>query len=235
MTNHANSPLRLVTPQDCVTCPAREMGLFAYLDPSERGQLLGDFRIVPYRPGEVIYHYGDPGEHLFVLHFGLVKKVRYSASGTERIVALARSGDTIGLVALSHSNCRRTAIAVSACELCRIPVGLIRQYAQEHPQLFDRLLKQYQAREEMADTFLTELSTGTAQARVARLLLFLAGQQERGEAPLFSREEMGAILGITTETASRVVADFRRRGLIAPVGEHRVRCEIAALEAIASQ
>ena len=29
-----------------------------------------------------------------------------------------------------------------------------------------------------------------------------------------SREDMGALLGITTETASRIMAEFRRRGLI---------------------
>ena len=64
-----------------------------------------------------------------------------------------------------------------------------------------------------ADAWLTELSTGSARQRVARLLLRLVRDRESSECDLFSREDMGAMLGITTETTSRTIAEFKRQGL----------------------
>jgi CRP-like cAMP-binding protein len=49
---------------------------------------------------------------------------------------------------------------------------------------------------------------------MARLLITLGCDSTLSETLLPSREDMGALLGITTETASRIMAEFRRRGLI---------------------
>jgi len=233
MSNHAHGNFRQVTPADCVSCPAHGRGLFAAIAPAERDKLVGAFRIATFNPRETIYHVGDPGEYVFILHFGLVKLLRYSASGAERIVGLARSGDTIGLAALSQVAYRRTAVAMSACEICRVPAALVRDYNRRHPEFMAAILERYLASSDMADTFLTELSTGSAHQRLARLLLYLTEKHDHNEAPLLTREEMGALLGITTETASRITAEFRRGGLIAVLGADRCRCNTEALERIA--
>jgi CRP/FNR family transcriptional regulator, anaerobic regulatory protein len=65
-----------------------------------------------------------------------------------------------------------------------------------------------------ADAWLTELSTGSARQRVARLLLRLVRDRESSECELFSREDMGAMLGVTTETTSRTIAEFKRQSLL---------------------
>jgi CRP/FNR family transcriptional regulator, anaerobic regulatory protein len=67
---------------------------------------------------------------------------------------------------------------------------------------------------DQADHFIVALSTGPAETRMARLLLTLGCHSPHPENMLPSREDMGALLGITTETASRVIAEFKRRGLI---------------------
>jgi CRP-like cAMP-binding protein len=233
MTNRSPISLRPVTPVDCAGCPAQHLGLFGRLDPAERTKLLGSFRIADYSTHGTIYRTGEPGDYVFIIHFGLIKLLRYSSSGAERIVQLARSGDTIGLAALTQVPYRRTAIAMTNCEVCRVPATVVRDYNQHHPEFMATLLDRYQASVEMGDTFLTELSTGTAHQRLARLLLFLAEQHDHNEAPLLTRDEMGALLGITTETASRITAEFRREGLIDMLNADRCRCNIEALQAIA--
>jgi hypothetical protein len=40
-------------------------------------------------------------------------------------------------------------------------------------------------------------------------------------------------VGTTTETASRTVAAFRRRGLIEPVNRERCRCDLGGLKRVA--
>ena len=65
--------------------------------------------------------------------------------------------------------------------------------------------------------------------RVALLLLFLVEKNDNRECPLIGREEMGALLGLTTETVSRIVAQFRREGALSVTGRDRCRCNFEAL------
>ncbi|MEA3291845.1 MAG: helix-turn-helix domain-containing protein, partial [Pseudomonadota bacterium] len=69
-------------------------------------------------------------------------------------------------------------------------------------------------------------------ARVARLLL---RQVCGGDSVcrLFGREDMGAMLGITTETASRIVADFKRKGLLVENAPNQFLIDIPNLKRIA--
>jgi CRP-like cAMP-binding protein len=216
---------RMATRGDCEACPARHVDLFAGESRLDREHLIAQFRIAAFAPKETIYHMGDPGEYIYLLRFGLVKLVRYSTGGDERIVGLARTGDTIGLAALVGTAYRREAIALSHCELCRVPAELVRSYNRAGPHLVPKLLETYQRNIDLADTFLAELSTGSAHARVARLLLFLAEKHDQAESPLIGREEMGSLLGLTTETVSRIIAEFRREGVLALAGRDRCRCD----------
>lgn len=52
---------------------------------------------------------------------------------------------------------------------------------------------------------------------------------------LTNREEISNILGLTVETTSRTIADFKRRGLIEEQQRVSMRCNIAALEKITNE
>jgi CRP-like cAMP-binding protein len=83
-----------------------------------------------------------------------------------------------------------------------------------------------------ADAWLTELSTGSARQRVARLLLRLVRDRETSECQLFSREDMGAMLGVTTETASRTIAEFKRQSLLVETAPNLFLLDIPNLRRI---
>ena len=85
-----------------------------------------------------------------------------------------------------------------------------------------------------ADAWLTELSTGPARERVARMLLRLIRGETASECTLFGREDLGAMLGITTETASRTIAEFKRKGLLTELGSNRFRVAADKLQALLS-
>lgn len=224
---------RRTTHDDCATCPARHIDLLAGTNRTDRSFLLESFDLATFAPKETIYRLGDPGQWLYVVRFGLVKLLRYSSGGAERIVQLARTGDTIGTAAVARMPYRRSAVAMTRTEVCRIPGELVRSYNRTKPELLAALLTQCQADLDAVDTFLTELSTGSAHTRMARLLLFLIEKHDHGEAPLPTREEIGALLGITTETASRVIAEFRREGTIEVLDTDRCHCKVEVLSRIA--
>lgn len=226
---------RRATPEDCAQCPAESLGLFSGAFRTQRAYLVDGFRIVQVAPQELLYRLGDTAEFVFILRYGLMKLVRYSAGGDERIVRLARGGDTVGLEALSGTPYRHTAVALSDTALCRVPARLVLETERNDPRFVDRVMAEMQEELEKADLFLTELCSGAAHARIARLLLHL--REGRGDDACFlpMREEIGSLLGVTMETASRIVAEFRRDGLIRPLDDgQRVSLDIPRLEAIAA-
>jgi CRP-like cAMP-binding protein len=219
---------------DCDVCPAKDLGLFAQAALSARPELVKHFQLDPLRAKETLYRTNEPGEHTYMVRRGLVKLVQYSAGGAERIVRLVRRSEAFGMEAVLGQPYKHTAIAISDCDLCQIPASRIRDHQRENPNFAMDLMRSMQDALDKADTFLLELSTGIAQARVARLLLFLSVGAS-GECPLISREEMGALLGLTTETASRAVAELRRKDIIQVVGAgDQFRCDVSKLQQIAA-
>jgi len=117
-------------------------------------------------------------------------------------------------------------------EVCCLPVATINALSDENPTLHVEMLKRWQRALSEADAWLTELSTGPARERIARLLLRLTRDLAEPECELFGREDMGAMLGITTETASRTIAEFKRKGLLAEIGHNRFCVDTAGLKSL---
>ena len=68
---------------------------------------------------------------------------------------------------------------------------------------------------------------------VARSRLLLRLQQyadSDGMIWLPRRDEMGAMLDLTVETASRLISALRRQGVLDVVTRHRARVDVAALQ-----
>jgi hypothetical protein len=56
---------------------------------------------------------------------------------------------------------------------------------------------------------------GSSKKRMANLLIYLSDHSnDEGYFYLPSREDIGALLAVTTETASRIVAEFKRLSLL---------------------
>jgi len=76
-------------------------------------------------------------------------------------------------------------------------------------------------------------SSSPAQQRLARLLLKLASLHREGRCVALLRSDLGSLLGVSMETASRLMAGFRRQGLIR--GERgELICDTAGLRQVAS-
>lgn len=216
---------------NCQTCSLRDSVLFAGLQESDFEKIHDPIVQVTLKPGEQLYRSGDKGSRLFTLRVGLIKLVRYLPDGTQRIVRLVQSSDVIGLEVLLDQPYEHEAIAMQPSELCSLPVQVVRNLSQQNPALHKELLTRWQRALSTADTWLTELSTGSARNRVARLILFLTQRgPQQAECRLFAREDLGAMLGITTETASRTIAEFKRAGWLDELASNHYRVDVEALE-----
>ena len=218
---------------DCLSCTLRNSVLFAGLEEKDFEQIHQPIDLYSLPPGALLYRAGDSGDRMFTIRVGILKLVQYLPDGTQRIVRLLRATDVAGLEALLGQPYQHDAVVLHATEACSLPISVVQALSRTNPALHQELLNRWQRALEEADAWLTELSTGSARQRVARLLLRLVRGEDSSECALFSREDMGAMLGITTETASRTIAEFKRKSLLVETKTNHFLLDTANLERIA--
>lgn len=147
----------------------------------------------------------------------MVKLTNNARNGGSRIVRLLGPGDSIGLELLDGNNSyHHTAVAVDNVDVCRIPVSIIKKNIAKRPSIYTQISHQLQNQLDLADQWIVALGTGTARQRVAHLLLLLDGffADKNGAFILINREDMAAVIGTTVETASRMIAEFKRQNIL---------------------
>jgi CRP-like cAMP-binding protein len=217
---------------NCSLCAIRNSVLFAGLSESDFENLHKPIDQFELKAGSRIYNSGDTAEFMYTIRSGLVKLVQYLPDGTQRIVRLLRTADVVGLEATLDPNYKHDAIVLHNAEVCRYPTSALEDLSKNNPDLHRELMTRWKRALDEADSWVTEFSTGSSKQRIARLLIMLARGSTANTCTLFSREDMGAMLGITTETASRMIAEFKRQNLIVKVTASKYQCDIPKLEAI---
>ncbi len=200
---------------DCLACDGRENAFFAGLSPDAVASLHVDVDNTVTPAEEVLYRPGTKAENVWVLRTGAVKLLASSWDGSERIVRVLKAGDVAGLEALLAGNFAHTAVTVGKVHACRIPLPAVERLCLEHPGFQWNLMKKLQAALRETEQWLVDMaSTGvSARVRMARLLLRLR-DGESSRIYNFTREELGLMLGVALETASRIIAAFLRERLL---------------------
>jgi len=222
-----NTPWQTLS--QCERCGIRDLVLFADLTEEDFSQihLPVDDILIPV--GEPLYQPGQAADAVFTVREGLLKLEQYLPDGSQRIVSLLGRGDAAGLEATVAPTYEHAAIALRTVRACRIPREVITRLT---PKLHRQLMNKWHDTVKRSHDCLRDLSTGSARQRVARLFLFLLSEDE-ATCRLFGREDMGALLGITTETASRTVAELKRQGVVREVATNQFECNRDALGVIA--
>ena len=205
---------------DCRNCGIREMVLFADLNEEDFNLVHAPIDDLVYQSGQPLYDESDKALGVFTLRKGLVKLVRVTADGRERVVRVLFAGDVVGLEALATGRYDSQAVALSEVSLCRIPLDVIHQLGANSPRLHRKLMEKWQSALKQADDWLAELNFGSARQRVCHFIYKMHDVSEDGTATLFGRDDMGAMMDLKLETVSREVTALVRSGVIAPLDNH---------------
>lgn len=216
--------------QVCFDCQVRRHALFGVLDSSALEQIHYHIADVLLEPGQRLYGASEHGQAAYTVREGVMRLERSSDRGERRIVRLAGRGNLVGMEAMLGQTYSADAIACTPARVCRLPKVLLDELSRAKPELMLEMMKRWQGALDEADEWLTELSTGSARWRMLRLLLKLS---EYGGANgciwLPSRQDMGAMLGMTVETASRLVSALKREGLLDSADLRHARIDMPAL------
>jgi len=214
----------------CLDCGVRRSALFGALDDAALARIHYRIADLAFEPGQRLYTAHEPGTSAFTVRSGVVRLERASERGGRRIVRLAGPGDLIGMEAMLDQTYAADAVACTAVKVCRLPRVLVDDLASSQPRLQRDLMKRWQAALDEADEWLTELSLGSARWRMLRLLLKLS-EYDQGDGLVWlpSRQEMSAMLGMTVETASRLVSALKREGVLDTPDARHARLQMPAL------
>ena len=223
---------------DCRHCSIRQSALFAKLTEEDFSHVHApiDNRTVP--KGQALYQAGEPATGVFTVRSGLIKLSCVTADGRQRILRVHKPGDLIGLEALTTKRYDSDATAVMDTSLCRIPTEVIHTLSTESPRMREALFSKLHQTLREADEWLSSVNFGTARQRTAHLVLKMRKKDAPTQVTLFSRDDMGSMMDIKMETASREVSALVKTGVLQPLDrigrEYRLLDE-AALQTIVGE
>jgi CRP/FNR family transcriptional regulator, cyclic AMP receptor protein len=203
------------------------------LDTDDRRTLLAACQPRRFGRREVVFHVGDPGDHLHLVVSGRFAVRVPTADGNMVTLGLVGPGGTFGELVLLDAGRRRSATVVAlepggTLALGSAQFGMLRR---QHPQL-DRVLNELLA---ASVRRLTDLGAEAlylpVDRRLARRLVTLADQYD-GAIPL-TQEDLADLAGTTRATANGVLRRFAGRGMLRLARGRIVVEDVQALTALA--
>ena len=179
----------------------------------------GGRTVANYRKDQIVYTQGDPGDSVFYVQAGKIKKVVVSEQGKEAVVALFGTGDFFGEGCLNGETIRlATASAMTDCVVVRMPKETIVRMLHEEPAFSELFIAHLLHRNSRVEEDLVDQLFNSSEKRLARTLLILANFGKEGEPePVLakiSQETLADMIGTTRSRVSAFMNKFRKLGLI---------------------
>ncbi len=192
--------------------------LFETLSASTREALLRAGRPREFRPGEVVFHQGDPCDSLFLLRRGRVSVKVLTPDGDEVTIGLIAAPDAFGEVGLIRPDHHHTAtvVAIEDVHVLSVLATRFHDLRTDHPDLTDWLLMTLTQRLERMSALLADALFVDAEHRVARRLLDCRCSYgiDDGEPLPLTQDDLAAMAGVSRPTANRVLRHLEDEGLV---------------------
>lgn len=178
-----------------------------------------------FHKGEVIFEDGEPPKGVYFIQKGTAKLSKSGAYGKEQILRFVKEGDLVGYRSLlCGENFQARAEAMSDIDAVFLPADIFLHLLEVDPKLsFVMMQKIAFELGESANT-VTFLAQKTVRERLAEILLLL--EQKLGTDPegfikiSLTREEIANLIGTATESAIRLISEFKADSLIEVEGRN---------------
>ncbi|MEJ2112348.1 MAG: Crp/Fnr family transcriptional regulator [Flavobacteriaceae bacterium] len=187
--------------------------------------------------GESIFEEGETVNGVYCVKDGICKLSKLSANGKDQIVKLVDKGDLLGQRSLiGDESSNLSAIALTDMEVCFIPKSEIIDDLQKNTNFSMDLLKEMAEDLKESDNVIVDMAQKSVKQRLAETLLYLDSQfgtTEDGYLNLsLSREDYANLVGTATESAIRILSQFKKEGLISTSGKQIKIKDLNALKRI---
>ncbi len=119
----------------------KQVSLFQFLDDNERSELAAQLDVVTFAAGQEIFHYGDPGDSLYVINSGEVEVFMKNHTGERIVLEISTRGDFFGELSLLDNGSRTASVmATQETETLRLERADLEAFLRRYPQAVMELL-----------------------------------------------------------------------------------------------
>lgn len=208
----------------CESCIARQLNSMKSLTKEELKRVSDCKTTKYYKKGEVIFDEGETLNGVFCVRAGVCKLTKLSANGKDHTVKLLGKGELIGQRSvISDERTNLSAVAINDIELCYVPKDQILNNIHENKDFSFDVLQHLASDLKGAEDDLITMAQKSVKQRLAEALLYVErifGKDSNGFLSLvLSREDYASIVGTATESAIRILSQFKKDGLISTKGK----------------
>ena len=177
-----------------------------------------------YKKGQVIFEEGETLNGVYCVKDGVCKLSKLSENGKDQVVKLVVKGGILGKRSLvTDQSANLSAVALNDMEMCFIPKSEIMADLQKNASFTMDVLKTMAEDLKDADDALVNMAQKSVKQRMAETLLYVNtnfGIDNEGYLSIvLSREDYASIVGTATESAIRILSQFKKEGLISTKGK----------------
>jgi len=182
-----------------------------------------------YKKGQIIFEEGDTLNGVYCVKDGVCKLTKLSENGKDQVVKLVVKGGLLGKRSIvSDQVTNLSAVALNDMEMCFIPKSEIMKDLSRNADFTMDVLKKMADDLKDSDNSLVNMAQKSVKRRMAEILIYIHdsfGVDETGYLNIIiSREDYASIVGTATESAIRILSQFKKEGLILTSGK-RIKIE----------
>jgi len=229
------------TPPQCHSCPSRHLSLLHHCGQSEQEEISLHKISQHYSAGQAIFLEGSRAIGLYCVHSGMIKISKTGGDGKEQIIRLAKGGDMLGYRGLVTGTLHSTsAIALDDCTVCLVRKQDFFQEMSDNSDFSAGLIQLLSKTLGETEERMLHLAYKPVRERLAEALLLLLRmfRSEDHPDPLsfsITRDDLGALMGTTKETSTRMLSEFKAEGMLNTHGSAITILEPVRLVGIATR
>ena len=195
------------------------------LSPEDYEKYISAKQILKFNKGGIIFEDGEVPNGVYFLNRGTAKLSKQGVYGKDQILRFMKEGDLIGYRSiLCGEDFQAEAEAMTEVEATFLPADLFLQLLEVAPKFSFVMLQKIAFELGESSNTVTFLAQKTVRERLAEILLLL--EQKLGTDPegfikiSLTREEIANIIGTATESAIRLISEFKQDKLIEVEGRN---------------
>jgi len=221
----------------CHQCIIKKFNSLNSLTKSQLCHISDNKTELKFKKGDLIFSEGAHLKGIYCVKAGNCKMTKLSSNGKDQIVRFVRDGELLGYRSVIGEE--PTSLSVTALDdmsACFISKEEIFEMLRSNPDFSLDIFKTVSKDLKEANTLLTDMAQKSVRERLAHTLLFLDkrfGEDEYDAIDVhLSREEIANVIGTATESAIRLLSEFKKDGLITLKGKSIVIKDKKELEKI---
>lgn len=182
-------------------------------------------KTVKFTKGEVLFDDGEPPKGVYFIEKGTAKLSKSGVYGKDQILRIMKDGDLVGYRSLlCDENFQAKAEAMTELETTFLPADIFLQILEADPRLSFAMMQKIAYELGESSNTITILAQKTVRERLAEILLLLElkiGTDPEGFIKIsLTREEIANLIGTATESAIRLISEFKNDQLIEVEGRN---------------